>query len=431
MDLKGTGWWPIFFSALFCPFHLLSHLRKKRRKLFWKRWRPCFEDLSPEKERLWIHTLSVGELQAAGTLLRGLRRHFPDYELVLTVTTSSGFKLALERFSDLARIYPSPLHCPRILRRYFSAIRPRLFILVETDVWPDVVGLAKALRVPLILANGALSEKSYRAFQKFKFLARLLYRPFEVLAMASEEDRLRMEALSPGPLVLFLGNLKYDFPPPHPGEIEALRRDLSAYISSPVIVCGSTHAGEEELILQAFRKLARGTLILCPRNPERAPEIKALSESLGFKTALRSRPFPAEVLVVDTLGELRAIYALAEVAFVGGTLVPIGGHNLLEPAALGVPVLFGPYVESVASVAHELEAEGGGKKVKPEPEALARAMEKFGNESLERGERALRVFVRHKGALERYLRLIAHFLNQREELGHGTSPKDRPVYART
>lgn len=407
LDLAYT-----LFSRLVCPFYFLAQLKKKRRGYLRERWHPHFDDLSPKEKRIWIHTLSVGELQAAGALLKGLRKRFPQYELVLTATTTSGLKLAKERFSNIARVYPSPLHCPRSLKRYFSAIRPRLFILVETDVWPDLVGFAKAAGVPLILANGAISEKAYQKLRRFRFLARFLYRPFAVLAMASEEDRIRMEALSPGPRVLFLGNLKYDFPPPNKEEIEALHQDLSAFVSPPVIVCGSTHAGEEELILKAFKRISHGTLILCPRHPERAPEVKALSERLGFETALRSRPSSARVLVVDTLGELRTLYALAKVAFVGGTLVPVGGHNLLEPAALSVPVLFGPYVESIASVARELEAEGGGEKVKPDPEALAMAMKRFLNESRDRGERALKVFSRHRGALERYLNLIAHFLDK-------------------
>ncbi len=399
----------IWLSRIICPFYLLGQLWRRRRGLLRERWHPRF-DLPSERSRIWLHTLSVGELQAAGALMEGLARRFPHYELVLTVATASGFKTARQRLGKRFRVYPAPLHCPGALKRYVSAIDPRLFILVESDLWPDMIGFLRIRGVPLILANAALSGRSLSRLKRFRFLTRLLYEPFSVIVAASEEDRQRIETLNPGPSVLYLGNLKYDFPPPEKEEIERLREILAPCLRSPVIVCGSTHPGEETLLLEAFRKFSRGTLILCPRHPERAGEVKARAEAMGLRVALRSRPAPAEVLVIDTLGELRALYGLADLAFVGGTLVPVGGHNLLEPASLGVPVVFGPHLESVSSVARELERAGGGLRVEARPEALLKAWEKVLLEARIRGRAAHRVYGQHRGAVERYLALLANYL---------------------
>jgi len=400
----------MWLARILCPFYLLAQLRKRRRSLFFRRWRPRPEDLPPAP-RVWVHTLSVGELQAAATLVEGLRRRFPQCHPVLTVATVSGYEAASRRFGERFAVYPGPIHCPEALRRYVSVIDPRLFILVESDVWPDLLGWLRRRGVPLIFLNAAISEGSFRRLRRWPALARWFFGAFEVIGTASPEDRRRFVVLDPGPRILYLGNLKYDFPPPSEGEVEALRRELGAYLSPPVIVCGSTHAGEEELLLEARRRLSGGTLVLCPRRPERALRVKALAEALGFRATLRSRPGPCEVLVVDTLGELRALYALAEVAFVGGTLVPVGGHNLLEPASVGVPPVFGPYVESVSGVAAELEKAGGGFRVRIDPEDLVRTWRRVLRERSRAARAAREVWYRHRGALERHLDLLAPYLS--------------------
>ncbi len=399
----------LWLSGLICPFHLAAQLRSRRRKALRERWRPRFA-LSSERPRIWIHTLSVGELQAAGVLLEGLASAFPQYQPVLTVATVSGLKRARELWGERFPVYPGPLHCPWVLERYLSALSPRIFLLVESDLWPHWLGMLRARGIPLIFVNAALSERSFRRLRRFRFLARWFYDPFSLILAASEEDRRRIAALASGPQVLYLGNLKYDFPPPERREIECLARRLGPFLSPPVLVCGSTHPGEEEILLRAFARLGRGTLILCPRRPERAREVLDQARAMGFSAALRSRPEAARVIVVDTLGELLALYGLADLAFVGGTLVPVGGHNLLEPAALKVPVTFGPEVESVASVARELRETGGGICVPPHPEEVASAWARVLSASERYGQAAFSVYERHRGAAKRYLSVLSHYL---------------------
>lgn len=405
--MSSYFWWK-FLAAGLCPLDLWSSLRKKRRSLLRLRWR-LKDSVSPSY--FWVHTLSVGEFRAAKVLLKGLKERFPEASRVLTLSTTAGYVLAQKEASDLAHVLPSPLHCPGSLKSYFKVLRPRLFILVETDLWPDLLWGLRGQGVPALLVNGALSEKSFRRLKRCPPLVRLLYGPFSVLVMASEADARRLRALNPGPPVLTLGNLKYDFPPPKAEEIKPLKEVLF-FLKPPVIVAGSTHPGEENLILEAWKRLKEGSLVLCPRHPQRALEILKEVQRQGLKATLRSKPSQAPIVIVDTLGELRALYGLADAALVGGTLVPVGGHNLLEPAGLGVPVVFGPYVESVSSIAEELKQSGGGLEVAPHPEALARGLKEALKEKKLRGRQAQAVFKRHQGALQKYLNLIERALKK-------------------
>ncbi len=357
-----------------------------------------------------MHALSVGEAQTAGVLLRGLKENFPERPRVLTVSTTAGLAFAKEKLSSLAYVYPSPLECSFSLRAYLEALKPSLFLLIETDIWPAWLRSLKEAGIPALLLNAAISEKAFSRLRRWPFLSRKLYGEFQVITAASPEDQERLRKLPLETEVLYLGNLKYEFNPPAPEEIARLAEELKPYLNPPVLVAGSTHSGEEVLILRAFRRLSRGTLVVCPRHPERAPEILELARKEGLSASLRSRPGAGSVMVVDTLGELRALYGLSNLSIVGGTFVPIGGHNLLEPAALGKPVIFGPYVESVLSVARELEKEGGGLSVQPTEEELSKAIERILKEASERGLRARRVYERHRGALKKHLQLVEKFL---------------------
>ncbi len=397
------------FQVLGWPLFLLPLFFGKRRPLWHKKLRP--PPVPPDKEVLWVHALSVGETRAAAPLLRALREELPQHELLFTVATVSGFDLAQRELSDLYDyLWSSPPDLYPVVKTFLRALSPRAFVLVETDIWPEMIWGLKAKGVPLFLANAALSERALRRLKRWPSLANLLYAPFKVIGAATKGDAERLKTLFPEREILYLGNLKFDVPLPRTEEAESLIRELAPLLKPPVIVCGSTHPGEEELWLEALKHLGQGSLVLCPRKIERAPEIAAQAEARGFRVALRRKPRPAQVLVVDTLGELRLLYALAEVAFVGGTLVPVGGHNLLEPALWGKPVLFGPYVESISDLAEELENAGGGKMVSPNPENLAQTVAELLPRAREFGMQAFMVAKRHRGAARRYARLIAENL---------------------
>ncbi len=344
-----------FLNLLGSPVLLGAQAKASRRGLLKARLVP--PAIPREKKVLWVHTLSLGEVEASLPLLEALKEAFPSHFLVFTVATRAGFERARKKARAADLIWPGPLDLPGLGRRYLEAFHPEAFVLVESDLWPGLLWAIKGAGIPLIWANAALSTRSARRLSLARPLVRLLFGPFDFIAAASKGDAERLKALLPEKEVAFFGNLKAELSLPSRREIERLKRELGPFLKRPVLVCGSTHPGEEELILEAFGKLRQGSLILCPRKPERAGEVKELAEKQGFKVALRSNPSPAEVLVVDTLGELKALYALGDLALVGGSLVPVGGHNLLEPLAFGLPILVGPHLESVADLAAYLKEE--------------------------------------------------------------------------
>ncbi len=391
------------------PFFLFS-LAGKRRPLWSKKLSP---PRLPEKRPLiWVHTLSVGEIQAAAPLLKALREEFPSYALFFSVATVSGFDLARTKLKDLYDfLWTSPLDLFPFVKRFIKALSPQAFVLVETDLWPETLWSLKASGIPLFFVNAALSTKAQKRLSRFRALARLLYEPFDLLGAATPKDQKRLSSVLPEKEIFYFGNLKFDLPPPSLEEAEGLIQELAPKLKPPVIVCGSTHPGEEELWLKAFSLLGKGSLVLCPRKPERADGLLRLARKMGFRASLRTKPQEAEVLIVDTLGELKDLYALADLAFVGGSLVPVGGHNLLEPARWGKPVLFGPYVESIADLAEELEAKRGGRRLRPDPEDIAHALQELLPRARDFGMQALMVAKHHRGAARRYTRFIAEALS--------------------
>ncbi|OAG28568.1 3-deoxy-D-manno-octulosonic acid transferase [Thermodesulfatator autotrophicus] len=365
-----------FASQIFTwPFYLGPHFKREKRPLLVKRLNPPTIPVS--KRVIWIHTLSVGEVQAAIPLLKALRKNFSDHFLVFTVATSSGYQQALKRAQNLADlVWPGPIDLYPIVQKYLKKFHPDFFILVETDVWPGLLAQISKKNIPMALVNAALSEKSSRRLEKFSFLKKILFEPFSFIGAATKGDAERLKKLLPEKEIHFLGNLKYEVSPPPEEKISRLKNELGPFLKKPVIVCGSTHPGEEEILLEAFKAFGEGYLLLCPRHPSRAEEVLSLAENKGFRASLRSTPSPSEVIVVDTLGELASLYALGDIAFVGGSLVPVGGHNLFEPLVFGHPVCFGPYVESISDLAEHLIETGVGFKI-DDPQNVAALWKKM------------------------------------------------------
>ncbi len=399
-----------FAQVLTWPLWLLPLLSKKRRPLALKRLRPPSLALI-SRPIIWVHALSVGEIQAARGLLKALKEAMPSATLVLSVTTGSGFSFACRHLkSEVEAIFPAPLDLRPIVQNFVKTIHPEAYILVETDVWPNLLWSLRQKGTSVFMVNAAISQKAYKRLKKCPGLARFLYGPFDLLTTATEDDAKRLKALLPEKEILCLGNLKFDLELPEVSKVKQLFKELGPCLVQPVIVCGSTHPGEEELLLKAFKLFDQGSLILCPRHPDRARELEALARKQGFPTALRSRPYPCRVLIIDTLGELRALYALGEIAFVGGSLVPVGGHNLLEPACLGVPVTFGPYHESVRNLAEEFQREQAGLQVPPDPQAIAAAWEEIMKKRKSMSEAAERLFFKHQGIAPKTAALIQSHL---------------------
>lgn len=327
------------------------------------------------RPRIWVHALSVGEVASARALLKGLREQYPGAALIFSASTTSGFRQAqslLGGEADLVLGFPLDLHWN--VNRFVRLLAPDLVVLVETDLWPNFLAALRRHRVPAVLVNGRISAASLARYRRLPRFFATLFDTFSYLAMQTqaEADSLATLGLAPEKL-LALGNLKYDplvARSAGAGGPERFAGLTPVLAGRTVWVAGSTHPGEEEVVLQSYGVLRRQFpelyLILAPRNPGRAGEVGRLAAGLGMRPVLRSRAGAegGDLLVLDTMGELAELYRLGSFAFVGGSLVEERGHNPLEPVIFGQPVMFGPHMEDFAEIAGELLAVGAAEQVK-------------------------------------------------------------------
>jgi 3-deoxy-D-manno-octulosonic-acid transferase len=377
------------------------------------------EGLPPEP-RGWIHAVSVGESAVAVPLVEGIRRRWPELSIVVSTITPTGARIVAERLAGRAVHRYFPVDLPGPVRRAVDAARPRFFIAIETELWPNFLRALAARRIPAMIANGRISDRSFRRYHRVRWLMRRVLADVSVFAMQSEEDARRIVALgAPPERVVVTGNLKSDLLP-EASDDEAWRQRLGLGPGNRLWIAGSTHRGEEALALDAFvhakARFPGLALLLAPRHPERAGEVEELIRARGLVAVRRSRlPQDAArgaIVILDTVGELAQLYALAEIVFVGGSLVPIGGHNMLEPAMRGKPVLFGPHTSNFREGAELLQMSGGGLVVKDGDE-LARELTRLledGDLASRMGRGAREAFVGRQGALSATLDLIARHL---------------------
>jgi len=369
---------------------------------------------------IWLHAVSVGEVSAAAALVRALHARHPDVPLVLTTATPTGRAQAATLFGADVEVRFLPYDTAGSVRRFLARIRPLAAIIMETELWPNLLHECGRRGVPVVFASARLAARSVPRYRRFGTLFSAGLRNAWVAAQSSA-DADRFIALGADPArTRVVGNLKFDM---RPGEAvaesgrELRRRYLGA---RPVWTAGSTHEGEEELVLGAHAVLERAVrgalLVLVPRHPQRFAGVAALLERRGLVFDRRGRSETvrpeAQVLLLDTMGELTAFYAASDVAFVGGSLVPVGGHNLLEPAALGVPVITGPHTENGPEIARLLIEAGGALEVADGVALAAAAGRLLADPALrERMGESARSFVEaHRGSLARLLALIEPLL---------------------
>lgn len=381
-------------------------------------------DRGPARRRAaWIHAVSVGEAIAATPLINGLRRTYPDLPLVMTTVTETGARLVRERFAGSVTHRYFPLDFPGAVRRTFDAIDPPFLICMETELWPNVLREAARRGTPVMVANGRLSDRSFRRYRRVRPALRRMLSQVRVFGMQSQEDARRMIALGAAPeRVVVTGNLKHDAAADGAGAVELWHRLLGLGPNQPVWIAGSTHRGEETAVLDAHRAALAGhpdlALVVAPRHPERVSEVVALVTGRDFTVSRRSelpgaaRVNGPRVIVLDTIGELAHLYAVADVVFVGGSLVPAGGHNMLEPALRGKPVLFGPHTGNFREAARLLTASGGGTVVRDAGELGAALCRLLADDRLRArtGGAAFEAVISRHGAVETTLQLVADFL---------------------
>jgi 3-deoxy-D-manno-octulosonic-acid transferase len=380
----------------------------------------------------WIHALSVGEVTSARPLVRGLREAYPKARIIFSTTTSSGGEVANKLLAPQAdALIPGPIDLGPIADLFIRAIQPDLFILVETDFWPNWLHCLTRSGIPTLLVNGRISEQSFARYKRFALFFRPMFRTFTLLSMQTAADAAKMIALGIEPeKVATLGNLKFDTSQVSgfrgDDETAAMKKERYGFAAAkPLWVCGSTHRGEEELIFPVFKHLQTSVqdlqLLIAPRNVERAEEIAALGRqhNLEFRRWGGDKGNSGPLLILDTIGELAACYAMADAVFIGGSLVAEGGHNPIEPAIAGAPVLFGPHMEDFAEIAEELIHGGGARRIES-GDALLNALRHLLLDAPLRQSmaNASRVSVQaHQGVVRRHLEAIDTLLSGKPSAG--------------
>ncbi len=366
---------------------------------------------------IWIHAVSVGEVQAAAPLVRALGRRFPGRQRLMTTVTPTGAARVAALFGDTVKHCYIPFETPAAVNSFFDATRPSVALVMETEIWPNLYHACGARRIPLVLVSARISPKSLNNYRKFLPLFRETLSHGIVIAAQSEADAQRFRSLGARPeRTRVTGNIKFDIEI-DPGLSErglALRRDT--FGERPVWIAASTHNREEELVLEAHRRVRatcpEALLLLVPRHPERFDAVRALleREEQGYVSRTGAAAVPPEIGVFlgDTMGEVPLFYSASDVAFVGGTLVPVGGHNLLEPAALGLPVVAGPHLFNTQEIANLFNRVGALTVVHDEQE-LARAVTRlFAHEADAHrlGEAGRQLVLGNRGALARLLEVV-------------------------
>ena len=374
--------------------------------------------LDTREPSIWIHAVSVGEVLVAHGLVDALKARFPSRRVVVSTTTATGNAVAESLPTD--GVFFNPLDLPWAVRRVLAGLNPSLLVLVETEIWPNLIHEAHRRGVRVAVVNGRLSPRSYPRYRRLRPLLSRVLAEVDAFLMQGEAHAERARQIgAPAARVRVTGNLKYDAP--GPGPAGALAAVLGNGAPGPLWIAGSTMAGEEEAVVRALGQaraaVAGLRLLLAPRHPERAADVAALVERAGYRvtrrSALGASPWAGgDVLVLDTMGELAQAYALATVVFVGGSLVPAGGHNVLEPAAAGRAVVVGPHMENFQEIADELRSAGALVQV-GEAEDLGPAIARLLTSAPDRdrlGARAREIVARNRGALRTTVEALAGLL---------------------
>ena len=421
----------LYLSALFLvPYYLMRGLKYgKARHGIRERLGIYRQDLRAVlhgKKVIWVHAVSVGETRAAIPLLKGLRREYPEAILILSNVTETGRKIAA-KIEEIDHFVFFPFDLRWIVRKVFNIIQPSLIILVETEIWPNFVLEAKNRKIPIILVNGRISDRSFPRYRRLRKIMLPVLESLSAFCMQSEQDSRRIRHLGAATgRVEVTGNLKFDMQSPelNTDDIPSLRALYKLPDNSTIWVAGSTHDGEETELVNVYQRLREShqhlILIIVPRHPERSrqlfEDLARLGVSATFRSELSSSSQtlrPGEILIVDTLGEMLKLYAVSDLVFVGGSLVPVGGHNILEASLMKKPVLFGPYMQNFKEIARLVRAAHGGLQVK-DADDLYRQMKLLldnPSEAEHIGDNGKYLIEANQGATDKTLRMIARYFD--------------------
>ncbi|MBI4618818.1 MAG: 3-deoxy-D-manno-octulosonic acid transferase [Desulfobacterales bacterium] len=389
-----------------------------------KKLTECLDGKSP----IWFHAVSVGEVLSSISIIRMIRDRYPNRKIILSTVTETGNYTANSRLTGIDSIIYFPLDYPWVVKRVIDAVNPLLFVIVDTDIWPNFLRELRKQQIPSIIINGRVSPRSYRGHRWFKWFFKAVLECLSFFSMQSKVDSDRIiRSGADATRVVTTGNLKFDQTVPDltEAEKERLLASMGLKPDQRVFIAGSTHKGEEDIVLDVFEVLKGEypdlVLILAPRNPERFTEVENLASQRSLNCVRKTRgkermggspTAPTEVIILDTIGELCKIYSVGLLVFVGGSLVKIGGHNLLEPAAYKKAVIFGPYMHNFLEISGVLKDSGGGIQVRNKDEFLFQARRLLGDPSLlhRLGEAAYSVIEKNQGATLRNMEIIDRFI---------------------
>lgn len=405
--------------ALFAylPFYAVRMKISRKGRVFLKE-RLGFRPPGPGagKDSLWIHAVSVGEVLSLQNLVKDLKAAHPEWDIYFSSLTDAGIRQAENKLGSSARVFVVPLDFAGCVRRILRAVRPGVLVLAESEFWPNLLREASRATRGIILVNGRISERSFCRFRRFRSLAKKLLGRVEVFLVQTAEDKERLEKLGIDPgRIRVSGNLKCEtrLPSFRAEDLGRMKDALGIGARSMVVVAGSTHKGEEEQLLEALYKArsrnADLRLILAPRHIERTADLEKMARGMGFRVERRTqagRGAPWDVLLLDTIGELACIYAISDLAFIGGSLVDWGGQNLLEPAYYGRPICFGPHMNNFSHLA-EIFVRNGAAKIVRNVEELETIMRLDGARELEEmGNRAKAMLGALSGATDMTVKAI-------------------------
>jgi 3-deoxy-D-manno-octulosonic-acid transferase len=376
---------------------------------------------------IWLHAVSVGEFLAALSIINKIKKHFPEYNLVITTTTKTGYNIAKERLLNTADVLYSPLDLSFIVKRFIKLINPKILIIMETELWPNLIHTTHNNNIPIILLNARISDKSFNNYLKIKFFCKKILNLLNSINTQTQQDYERLTAIgAPENKLKIIGNIKFDITPQNIPDKNIILNNLNLLPENKIFIAGSTHSGEEELILESFKYLINNniktTLILAPRHPERIPKIENIIKNFNFTYILKSKikkdkdnPYNNknyQIILIDTIGELFSLYNIADIVFVGGSLIPHGGHNILEPAYFTKPIIFGKHMHNFKEISNLFLSNNAAIQVNTNNELKQTVLDLLTDNKKSNliADNAKKLLLENQGAVDKSIAIIKHYI---------------------
>jgi len=381
---------------------------------------------------VWIHAVSVGEVLSLQILIMDLKKRHPEYKIYFSSLTNTGVRIALEKLVGVDKIFFIPMDFRWVVKKYFRILKPELFILAESEFWPNLLKEAQRQTQGVLLINGRISPPSFKKYYRFRYffkkiLKNIDYFLVQTLVQTEREKKSLTDIGVHSACIEVSGNLKTEIILPlfTDGDVVQIKESLNIFTDHKIVLAGSTRKGEEEKLIEAFTQARKENdnikFILAPRHPERSGEIEQLFKHSLFVVNRRSKMQPDQtwdVLILDTLGELSRLYALCDAAFIGGSLIPWGGQNLLEPAFYGKPIFFGPHMENFQELSDKFIKADAAQIVETQEDVKRMFLLSNDEDVIKRGEKARQILSQFQGVTERTLNRIDKFMNMDKNKSH-------------